>query len=547
MKTNNILEKEYIDKGYWKDINLGNMLRKWSRIYSEKIAVVDGDTRITYKQLNQKADKLVKGFKKLGLKKGDKVVLQLPNSLSFVVISFAFFKMGVIPIMALPAHRETELKGIFETSKATTYIIKDKHLGYDYRDLARNLKRENSKIDKVIVDGEEEEFIPLKSLISNDIFVIDDIVVNDYIDDNSNVDERIDFKDIAFLLLSGGTTGIPKLIPRRHTDYLYVAETLAHKCKMDENSVYLAVLPIAHNFPLGCPGMIGTFSVGGTLVMCKAASPDEILPLIEEERVTMTALVPALASICLEFLELENDFDISSLKLIQIGGSVLDSVTAHKVMNSFNCTLQQVYGITEGLICCTSIDDTKDIICNCQGKPISLGDEVRIVNENGEDVKKGEVGELIVRGPYTILGYYNLPRVNKKCFTNDGYYCTGDKAYITYEGNYQIVGRIKEQINRAGEKITPSELEELLSKHEMIKEASVVGIKDSSLGERICAFIITDNKKLNINEIRKFLRTQGLATFKMPDQVEVIKSWPLTSVGKINKEKLKNLATKDYK
>lgn len=528
MKINLNLEKGYIEKGYWEKITLGESLKQWSTLYSDQIAIIDGQTKITYENFNNEVNRLGAGLKKLGLVKGDKVVLQMPNSVSFIITSFALFRIGVIPVMALPAHRETELRGIFKVSEASAYIIKDKYLGYNYINLARELKKENSNIKNVIVDGQSEEFISLESILNNNA--------------NAPIDEEIDFREIAILLLSGGTTGIPKLIPRRHTDYLYVAKTLAEKCSMDEKSIYLAVLPIAHNFPLGCPGIIGTFTVGGTVVICHTPSPDEILPLIEEENVTITGVVPTLAGLCMEFLQLDSKFDLSSLKIIQVGGSVLDAITSKKIMDTFGCTLQQIYGIAEGLICCTRLDDSVEVISTCQGKPISAGDEVHIVDEDGKDVKDGEVGELIVRGPYTILGYYNLPEVNTKSFNKEKYYLTGDKACITPDGNYQILGRIKEQINRSGEKITPSELEELLCRHKMIKEASVVGVPDNSLGERICAFLITDNQTININEIREFLVSQGLATFKMPDQVEFINSWPLTSVGKINKEKLKDLA-----
>ena len=207
--------------------------------------------------------------------------------------------------------------------------------------------------------------------------------------------ESVDYKELGLLLLSGGTTGIPKLIPRRHCDYLYVAEYSGLRCGLNEESIYLAALPMSHNFPLGCPGIMGTLFYGGKIVICPTTSPDEIIPLIEEERVTITGLVPAMANMCIEFLEMD-EYDISSLKLIQIGGSVLDHITAKKIERGFSCKLQQIFGIAEGLISTTSLDDDSETIYNTQGKPISEYDEALIVDEEGKELPVEEYGELIV-------------------------------------------------------------------------------------------------------------------------------------------------------
>lgn len=524
----NELDDKY-NKLAWEKSTLAQALVEWEENYSNKIAIVDEDKEITYKELLKDVNNYASGLKKYGFKKGDKIVLQIPNSYEFVVLSFAMFKIGVIPIMALPAHREIELKGIIKNSKAKAYIIKDKYLGYDFIKLAKGLKNELIKSLDIFVIGKSGEF---KSI--------------DILNDKNNTKETrvdIDYKEMALLLLSGGTTGIPKLIPRRHTDYLYVAKNMAKRCNMNSDTVYLAALPIPHNFPLGCPGLVGTLAVGGKVIMCQNTSPDEILPLIEEQGVTITGLVPAMALMCVDFIKDYDDYNLDSLEVLQIGGSVLDSKTARNISNVFGCKLQQIFGIAEGLICCTSLYDDDEVIYNCQGTPISDMDEVLIVDESGNEVEVEQYGELIVRGPYTIHGYYNLEKVNKDCINKNGFFKTGDKARRLKNGNYQIAGRIKELINRAGEKITPFELENLLLKNEHIKDVQVVGVKDNLLGERICVFILNNDKKeLSLEDIRMFLLKKGLAIFKLPDQVLYIEDWPLTSVGKISKNKLREIA-----
>lgn len=428
--------------------------------------------------------------------------------------------------MSLPAHRKTEISGIIELSEAKAYIAQDRYLGFSYTEMIREVIKENRTDIKVFIQGDNEEFRSLT-----------EIKANTPIEENVNVD----YKDIGLLLLSGGTTGIPKLIPRRHCDYLYVAEYSGRRCGLTEESVYLAALPMSHNFPLGCPGIMGTLFYGGKIVICPTTSPDEIIPLIEEERVTITGLVPAMANMCIEFLEMD-EYDISSLKLIQIGGSVLDQITAKKIERGFSCKLQQIFGIAEGLISTTSLDDDSETIYNTQGKPISEYDEVLIVDEEGKELPVEEYGELIVRGPYTIYGYYNLDEINKNCITEDCYFKTGDKARKLKDGNFQIVGRLKEMINRAGEKITPTELEEILLTHDKIVEVQVVGIPDQILGEKIGVFVLSGDNEITLNEIRTFLKEHGVAHFKLPDLVKKVDAWPLTSVGKISKETLRKSA-----
>lgn len=518
------LEK-YYDENIWDHLTLGDALEKWSNSFKDRIAVIDGDTKISYEKLNIEAKLYARGFLERGINKGDKVILQLPNCLEFLVASFALFKIGAIPVMALPAHRNSEIKGIIEKSNAKAYISKDKYLGFSYADMIRGILNELPIDIDVFILGNNEEFNSFNTLKS---------------DKELEKNIEINHNELGLLLLSGGTTGIPKLIPRRHCDYLYVGEYAGKRCKLNEDSVYLAALPMAHNFPFGCPGIIGTLSYGGKVVICSTTSADEIIPLIEQEKITITGLVPAMASMCIEFLEMD-EYDISSLEVLQIGGSVSDSSLIEKIKKSFNCNVQQIFGIAEGLICCTDLEDDDYMIYNTQGKPISDYDEVLIVDENNKEVSTEEYGELIVRGPYTIYGYYNSDEINKTCITDDCYFRTGDKARKLYNGNYQIVGRLNEMINRAGEKIMPSEIEQLLLTHDLILDVQVVGIPDDILGEKIGVFILRDKEELTLNEIRMFLLEKGVAHFKLPDLITYIETWPLTSVGKINKNKLKQL------
>ncbi|SFR83486.1 salicylate synthase [Anaeromicropila populeti] len=517
--------KRYEDAGYWEKTNFGDQLNQWSQKYKERVAIVEGDRTITYEELNEKADEMAYGFVQMGIKKGERVIVQLPNRISFMTVFFALSRVGAIPVFVLPAHREAEITKIIELAKPVAYIIPDEYMGFQYVEMAKTIVDKTETVKYLIVDGNVDGCYKL-----SDIKGIKTALV------------APSHRDIAVLLLSGGTTGIPKLIPRTQTDYWYNVKMAAGASSLNESSVYLAVLPIAHNFAFGNPGVLGTLSVGGKVVMSYSTSPDEVFPLIEKEKVTITALVPSLVSLYLEVLEWDDENDLSSLALLQVGGALLEETIARRIHTEMKCKLQNVFGTAEGLICFTSPEDTEDIVCTCQGKPISDADEIKIVDEMGNDVQQGEYGELLARGPYTIRGYYRAPEVNKSCFTEDGFYYTGDRARITREGNLQMGGRVREQINRAGEKIMPAEVEGFLCTHDEIQEAVVIGIPDKNLGHRSCAFLITRNQDLTIDEVHNYLRNMGVAQYKMPDQLSCIDAWPLTKLGKIDKKKLEESA-----
>lgn len=524
----------------WERITLGKWLRQTALKYGNKIAIVDSDRELTYTELDQEIDEVACGLYEIGIRAEDNVIIQLPNRISFVISLFAVIRLGAIPILALPAHRETEIEGIIKVASPKAYIVADRYMGYDYLPLATKVKSNNVCLEHIIVDGKAGGDHLLKDVAKSGSRSLS------FKELSQELSDKGDGYKTGLLLLSGGTTGVPKLIPRSHTDYLYNARMSALKCRADSDSVYLAALPVAHNFPLCCPGIIGILDLGGKVVLASSTTPDEILSLISDEGVTITALVPSMLSLCLEMSEWEEDLDLSGLKIIQVGGAMLEESLARKTIETWtDSKLMQVFGTAEGLLCFTDVSDPDEIVVNCQGKPISEADEVKIVDEDGDEVERGEYGELLSRGPYTIDGYYNADEVNKISFTADGFYRTGDRAMWTEEGNIRMGGRIKEQINRAGEKITPAEVEKLLCQNDRIKEAAVVGVPDEELGFRSCAFILSDEEsKPDRDEIYRFLTQKGLAGYKIPDQVEHIDTWPLTSVGKIDKKKLVALAQK---
>jgi 2,3-dihydroxybenzoate-AMP ligase len=519
----------YRAAAYWRGDALGEIVRVGARRHPQGTALVCGKRRWTYAMLDDQVDRLAAGLRSLGVVQGDRVVLQLPNIGEFVLLCFALFRVGALPVFALPAHRRSEIAYFASFTEAKAYVIADVSGGFDYRTLAREVMSEETVRAavpdmRVIVVGDAAEFTALENLF-----------------DDSETPAPLaspDASSLAFLQLSGGSTGRPKLIPRTHDDYFYSVRASAEICELDEVSVYLCALPVAHNFPMSSPGILGVFHAGGTVVMAPNASPDTCFALIARERVTHTALVPPLAMVWMEAAS-GSPHDLSSLQCLQVGGSRLSDEAARRVRPVLGCTLQQVFGMAEGLVNYTRFDDPEHLVVATQGRPISPHDEVRVVDDSDIDVPPGEPGHLLTRGPYTIRGYYRADAHNARAFTRDGFYRTGDLVRQLPSGHLIVEGRAKDQINRGGDKVAAEEVENHLLAHPAVLDAAVVAMPDAYLGERSCAFIVPRGAAPRAVEISRFMRERGLAQYKVPDRIEFVSEFPKTGVGKIDKRALR--------
>ncbi|PKW17599.1 (2,3-dihydroxybenzoyl)adenylate synthase [Saccharopolyspora spinosa] len=518
--------QRYRAAGYWRGYTFGQMLRERAAEHPERVAVVDGDRHISYRDLDVRADRLAAGLRGLGIGAGDRVVVQLPNIAEFFDVCFALFRLGAVPVFALPSHRLTEISYFCEFSEAAAYITVDVEAGFDHRKLAADVVAKVPGL-QVLVAGEPGEFRAL-----------------------SDVDaEPAELPgpwpgDIAFLQLSGGSTGVPKLIPRTHDDYIYSFRASNEICGVTADTVYLGALPIAHNFPMSSPGTFGVLHAGGRVVLARRPSPDEVFPLIERERVTLVAAVPPLALVWLDAAA-DTEHDLSSLEVLQVGGAKCSEEVARRVRPVLGATLQQVFGMAEGLVNYTRLDDPDDVIRTTQGRPISPDDEVLVVDDADNPVAPGETGHLLTRGPYTIRGYYRAEEHNARAFTPDGYYRTGDVVRLTPAGNVVVEGRAKDQINRGGEKIAAEEVENHLLAHPAVHDAAVVSMPDDYLGERTCAFVVPRGTLPKARELIKFVRERGLAAYKVPDRVEFVEQFPQTGVGKVSKRDLREAISRE--
>jgi len=517
----------YRAASYWTGRTVDSILSEGARRWPDRAAVLDASgtphqpQRLSYAELNERAERAAAGLTELGIACGDRVLLQLPNGREFAVALFALLRAGAIPVMCLPGHRAAELGHFAAVSEAKALLIPDTASGFDYRPMAQGLAQDRSELRHVIVDGDPGPFVSWSQVCAH----------RGQRPSPSNADPA----SPALLLVSGGTTGTPKLIPRTHDDYVYNATASAEVCGLTGDDVYLVTLPAAHNFPLACPGLLGAMTVGASTVFTTDPSPESAFDAIARHGVTVTALVPALANLWAQATDWE-PVTPTSLRLLQVGGAKLETEDARRIRETLTPGLQQVFGMAEGLLCYTRPGDPPEVVDRTQGRPLSADDELRIVDDAGRPVVPGAEGELLVRGPYTFNGYFCAESDNARCFDPDGFYRSGDLVRQHADGYLEVTGRVKDVIHRGGETIAAGDLEEHLCAHPAISSAAAVALPDPYLGQKVCAAVVFVGNPVTLTELNDYLDQRGVAKHARPDVLTGMTSLPTTAVGKVDKK-----------
>jgi len=524
--------RRYREQGYWEDRTIADVFGEVCGKFGERIAVCDAHREVSYRELDRRAENLALNLLDAGLNPGDIVLLQLGNVLEFVYTYFALQKIGVRPILALPTHRYRELKQFVELSGAVASFTADRAKDCDFTDIINRIQAATSTLRLKFVLGDAPEgFQSLTELIESPARQSPDRI--------PAIQAAIDPELPALFLLSGGTTGIPKLIPRSHNDYVCNSKLASSCTGITADSVLLDVLPIAHNLPLACPGLQGFMLKGARVVLHTSTRAEQVFSLVQQYGVTHIHVVPALLIMWMND-EHVGDYDLSSVRVIQSGGQCLQPQTrllTEKILE--NCTVQENFGMAEGLLMFVRLDDPPDVRLETVGRPVCPDDEVMLLGEDERPVAPGEVGELCCRGPYTLRGYFNAPEHNARAFTADGFYRSGDMMRQHSSGNYVVEGRKKDLINRGGEKISAEEVENLILAHPSVRNVAAVAMPDRVLGEKTCACVILqDSASLDLDTLNDFLLAHEIARFKLPERLEILRDFPLSPFGKVSKKDL---------
>jgi 2,3-dihydroxybenzoate-AMP ligase len=526
--------RRYRDRGYWDDRALIEHYLEAFAKWPDRVAIFDDTETLTYAELAARAERSARVLVDLGIEPGDRVVVQLPNTALFASFYLALQHIGAIPIMALPSHRFREIEQFVRLSGAIALASPAGAKDVDFGSVYARVRERHDTLRLHLVQGATEAVgaaVDLESLHTR--------TPHTTVEQVAALRGQIDPERPAVFQLSGGTTGVPKLIPRSHNDYAFNSHLAVSVCDVRDGDVLLDVLPISHNLPLACPGLQGFLFKGATVVLSTSTRSNRILELIERHGVTHIHVVPALLIKTIND-PLAESYDVSSLRVVQSGGQRLQPETRLRAERIFrSATVQENFGMAEGLLMFVRLDDPPEVRLETVGRPICPDDEVRLVDELGDDVADGEIGELWARGPYTLRGYYNADDHNARAFSPDGFYMSGDLMWRHPSGNYVVAGRKKDLINRGGEKISAEEIENLIMTHPSVQNVACIPVDDEILGERMCACVVLRNgTDLTLDKLLTHLDEFELARHKMPEHLRIYAEFPLSPVGKVSKPAL---------
>ncbi|MBW0088092.1 AMP-binding protein [Pseudonocardia sp. KRD-184] len=515
--------RRYREAGLWGDRTLAEEFHAVARAHADRPAVVAAEGRLTFDELDAASDRLAAGLAARGLAPGDPVLFQVANRLATVVAWYGVLKAGLVPVCTLAAHRGHEIGDISRRVGAVAHLVEAGTRGFDLVAFAREQAAGHPTLRHVLVLDE------LDALGAG----LDRAAARAVVED---VQRGIDPDDVAVFQLSGGTTGVPKVIPRRHAEYWYNAAEYARSWSWTPGTRVAHLIPVIHNAGIVC-AVHAPHSAGAALVL-GTADLDASLPLLAQAGATHVLLGHG------HFGAPDHPgFDAVARTLTQVvlSGSkvppaLFDAIERRGLWSG------QLFGMGEGLFLTTRPGASREARATTVGTPLSPHDEIRVLEPGAEDeVADGEVGELCCRGPYTLRGYLDAPEHNARAFTSDGFYRTGDLAAVrTVDGErcVSIEGRIKDLINRGGEKISAEEVELLLLRHPRVRGAAVVAVPDPRLGERSCAFLVVDGEPLGLPEVQQHFAGLQVAKFKWPERVELLAEIPRTLVGKVDKKRL---------
>ena len=517
---------------WWSGLTFGDILDRAADIHPEKEAFVDGKTRLTYGEAREKTNRLAIGLMDLGIRPLDRVLVQLPNWNEFVSAYFALQKIGAITVLLIDRYRQLEINRLISLTGATAWIAASRYEKTDYVPIINDVLKEHPELKHVITvrgEGDQQPFSSLEGLIERAELTEDQL--------SRLAKRRPDPTQVAHMGPTGGTTGVPKIVPRTHNSLINGIEYCSESWEQTAEDINLVAGPIGHDLTF-TKGFIGSIITLGKVVFLDSTDNKDICETIERERVTSIIWVPTLGQRLLQYEDLDN-YDLSSLKKMHSAGGASHPDLVKDVTEELKMTFLNGYGATEGMTTITRPRDDLEIICTTVGRPTCPYDTYKVIDKDGHELPFNSQGELVLKGPGVFTGYYNNPEENKKAFTKDGFFRTGDIAKIDEKGYITLTGRMKEMINRGGESISATEIERLIDRHPDVAAVAVIPRPDPVMGERVCAYIQPKpGAQLTFDEIISFLKGQKASVLQLPERIEFIDAMPYTGAQKTDKKSL---------
>jgi non-ribosomal peptide synthetase component E (peptide arylation enzyme) len=525
--------ESYLRHGWWSGLTLGELLERAAGVHPRKEAFIDRLSRLTYAEALQQADRLALALLDLGLRPLDRVLVQLPNWNEFVPAYFALQKIGAIPVMLIDRYRQQEVQRLAEMSGATAWIVPVRYGQVEYLEIIRDVRAAVPQIKLVItVRGEaHEEGLPsLERLIAEREPAPGELA--------RLAEARPDARQVCHMGPTGGTTGTPKLVCRTHNSLHAGVGFCSLSWGQHCEDVNLIIGSIGHDLNF-TKGFLGSIITMGSIVMLDTTDMQVICETIEREKVTSIVWVPTLAQRLLQYEGLDR-YDLSNVKKMHSAGGAALPGLVREVFDRLGVRFCNGYGATEGMTTITRAVDDVETVCATVGRPTCPGDTYKVVDKDGATLPADTPGELLVKGPCVFTGYYKNSEENASVFEPDGFFHTGDVAKISADGYITITGRIKEMINRGGESISATQIEDLIDRHPDVACVAVVAMPDPVMGERVCAYIQPRaGTAPTFDGIVAFLRAEKASVLALPERIEFIEAMPYTPAQKIDKNALR--------
>ncbi|MCZ4072134.1 AMP-binding protein [Agrobacterium sp. LMR679] len=503
-------------------------MRRRAVSLADKPFLVSDNGVLRYAEFDANTEIIAAALLRKGLQPGDRAIFQMGTIEETLSALFGCYKAGIIPVCTLPQHREHEISTMIALTKPRAYFVQsDFSPSFNLSAFATQMTKKYGNIESVIPTGNVNGSI---SDLSGWI---------DYPTAKSIVENiKVSPCDVLTFQLSGGSTGVPKIIPRFHGEYLGQASSMVRRHRLSLSETALWPLPLIHNAAM----VLMVFPIllaGGTLVLQRKFDRDTFLDAIEAHKITYAGSIGPIAQSLLDVPH-SSKRDLASMRMFFVLDRA-DAIERHLAVPTTN-----LYGITEGLLMTGAPEDTEKLRLHSSGYPTGPNDEVQVLHLDGEKaVSEGMEGELCFRGPHMIRGYFDAPKLNAGTFTKGGFFRTGDLVrwnHIDGKVSYTFLGRLKDNISRGGEKFAAEEVERKIVEHPSILDAKVIAMPDRLLGEKACAFVIVRKGYLcpHVDELGRFLTDYGLARYKHPERIEIVDAFPVTRVGKVDKAEMRN-------
>lgn len=528
------LAQRYFASNAWVDTTLGEALRATATRVPARSAYVSDEATLTFVELDSRSERLGAALIELGLRPGDRAVFQMGTTVDTVVALMGAYKAGVVPVCAVPQYREVEVGQLVSQSEARGYFVQADFSAFDLVGFARQMMARHASLEHLLVArGKQDDRAgtghhAIERLIDAMPLARAREVLGKL---------RIGSEDVLSFQLSGGTTGVPKIIPRFHAEYIGHSLTWMRHIGMSEHSRMIWSLPLLHNAGQ-LYALASTVATGMTTVLMPRVDIARMLTLIEMHRVTHGLSIGPVAPQMIAYKDV-GKHDLSSLQLFGTM-SRADSLEAHLGVPCFN-----LYGTTEGLLMGAGAHLPAAVRHHTQGLSGCEHDDIRVLLPGSDSpAEEGSAGELCFRGPSSLRGYYKAHDATAQTLTPDGFVRTGDmvtEKVIDGVRCFAFEGRLRDNINRGGEKIGCEEVEAFVSHHPAVADAKLVAMPDPLYGERGCVYLILRPGHVtpSVTELAAFLVGQGLAKFKCPERIETIDEFPVTRVGKVDKASLR--------